>query len=233
MKLIYHPLFILLLLSIQFACAQQSDSEQELYPYTKEIQKFKKADSLAMPAQDAILFVGSSSIRKWKTLDRDMSPLKTINRGFGGSQLEHAIHFFSQIVTPYKPYAIVLYEGDNDIAGGKSPDSVFNDFLTFSQMVNDSLPGVPLFFISIKPSISREKVLPQMQLANALIRDYCSTQDGLYYMDVASGMMDDSGAIRKDIFVKDDLHMNAAGYKIWTGIIKPYLAKTLLLEAKN
>ena len=226
--LLFHKRFLLILFIFlaQIILAQAKEQESQVYPFEKEINNFKKADSVAMPPSDAILFIGSSSIRKWKSLEQDMAPLRVINRGFGGSQTEHAIYYFDQIVLPYKPHAIVLYEGDNDIASGKTAQEIFEDFKTFALLVKDSLADTPLFFIAIKPSIARENMLEQMKKANKLIEDYCNTRDHLVFIDVASAMMD-NGKIRQDIFIEDNLHMNDKGYDIWEKIVKAQLVKYL------
>ena len=228
--LLFHKRFLLIffIFLAQNILAQAKEEESQAYPFEKEINTFMKLDSTAMPPTDAILFVGSSSIRMWKSLEQNMAPLRVINRGFGGSQTEHAIHYFNDIVKPYDPYAIVLYEGDNDVASGKTPQEIFEDFKSFSALVNDSLAGVPLFFIAIKPSIAREKMLEQMQQANKLIDEYCKTKDNLIFIDVASEMMDQD-VIRPDIFIEDNLHMNDKGYDIWEEVVKTQLIKHLFL----
>ena len=80
-----------------------------------------------------------------------------INNGFGGSTLPDSIHFFERLVPPYKPRAIVVYAGDNDIGKGRSAGQVTADFKTLAGLAKESLPGVPLVYIAIKPSIKRWK----------------------------------------------------------------------------
>ncbi|KAA3617375.1 MAG: hypothetical protein D8M58_02655 [Calditrichaeota bacterium] len=196
------------------------------YPFETAIKKFEQQDKTNPPPKDAVLFVGSSSIRMWKSLQNDMAPIKTINRGFGGSEAEHAIHFFDRIVEPYKPKAIVFYEGDNDIASGKPPVEVLVHFKEFCRQVNQKLKNTPVYFISIKPSIARKKVWPQMQEANALIKEFCDTRQNVFYIDTAAGMLTETGEIRDDIFIKDMLHMNDTGYKIWADLVKAQLQNT-------
>jgi lysophospholipase L1-like esterase len=36
-------------------------------------------------------------------------------------------------------------------------------------------------------------------------------------------MLDGNGVVLQDIFVDDNLHMNAKGYDIWTNVLKPIL----------
>lgn len=193
--------------------------------FEKEIAAFEQEDRENPPPANPILFIGSSSIRMWKTLAEDMAPLPVINRGFGGSHASDAIYYFDRIVLPYRPKAIVFYEGDNDIASGKPPQMVFDDFKTFVDLVRTNLPGTPVFYLPIKPSVSRWGVWNEMSEANQLIKEYTDKQKDLHYLDTASVMLDKNGVVRRDIFLDDNLHMNALGYDLWTGVVKPALVK--------
>ncbi|MBN1291311.1 MAG: hypothetical protein JXB48_05670 [Candidatus Latescibacteria bacterium] len=187
------------------------------------ITQFETMDKEQSPPLDAILFVGSSSIRAWKTLEEDMAPLTVINRGFGGSQFEDAIRYIDRIVVPYKPSMIVVYEGDNDIANDKSPERVFDDYKKFVSAVRESFSEVPIFFMSIKPSPLRWSMWDNMKKANELIKDYTAQNKKLEYLDVSSIMLDKEGNVRSELFLEDNLHMNAKGYALWTSFIKPRL----------
>ncbi len=195
------------------------------YPFENAIEEFERQDKINPPPKDAVLFVGSSSIVKWKTLAKDMAPIKVINRGFGGSQAEQVIHFFERVVKPYKPKAIVFYEGDNDIAVGKSPVEVLIHFKEFARQVKKNLPGTPLFILAVKPSLARQAIWPQMQQANALIEAFCRNSENVQFIDISRSMLNTDGTIRRDIFGGDMLHMNAGGYEGWTKTVKPFLQK--------
>ena len=188
-----------------------------------EIRAFEVTDKTNPPPQNAILFVGSSSIRLWKTLAQDFSEHKVINRGFGGSQVEDSTAFAERIVFPYKPRLVVLYAGDNDIAGGKSPDQVFADFKTFTQKVHAKQPEMRIAFISIKPSPSRWHLAAKIKAANQLIGDFCRQESGLDYIDVFTPMLGPDGTPRPELFREDKLHLNDKGYALWTSLIKPRL----------
>src|SRR5262245_10261958 len=58
--------------------------------FEKEIVAFEEADKKSPPPQGAIVFIGSSGIRLWKTLAEDFPDHKVINRGFGGSTIADA-----------------------------------------------------------------------------------------------------------------------------------------------
>ena len=193
--------------------------------WEKYIARFEAADKKQMPQPDGVLFIGSSSIRMWKTLEQDFPGLPVINRGFGGSQIADSNHFAGRIVHPYKPRQIVLYAGDNDVAGGKSPERVLSDFQQFLKTVRAKLPKVRVSFIAIKPSLSRWKLSGKMAMANSLVRDACGKDKRLDYIDIWQPMLDDNGKPRPDLFLGDGLHLNAKGYALWTSIVKPYLAK--------
>ncbi|HEX4119588.1 MAG TPA: SGNH/GDSL hydrolase family protein [Verrucomicrobiae bacterium] len=191
--------------------------------FASEIEAFEASDKANPPPTNAILFLGSSSIRKWKTVARDFPDHQVINRGFGGSEISDSINYFDRIVTPYQPRIIVFFAGSNDINGGKTPERVFEDFKTFAAKVRSELPRSRLDYISISTSPSRwgqhEKVIE----ANRLIRDYISHDSHLAFIDVYPAMLGPDGKPRRDIYVLDRLHMNAKGYAIWQSIIAPYL----------
>ena len=104
------------------------------------------------PPKGAILFIGSSSIRLWKTLARDFPEHKVINRGFGGSQIIDSVRFAERVVLPYQPKRIVFYAGGNDINAGKAPEEVCADFKAFVEKVRGALPETRIAYISIAPN---------------------------------------------------------------------------------
>lgn len=193
------------------------------YPFEEVIQRFKVQDRKNPPPKNAFLFVGSSSIRMWKSLAEDMAPLPVINRGFGGSQAEHVLHYLDEIVLSYRPKAIVFYEGDNDLAAGVSPEAFLARCRVFAEKVHSSLPETRIYFLSIKPSGLRYHIWPKMQQANQLLQTFAKEHEYLDYIDIGTAMHDSSGRLRQDIFLPDDLHMNARGYAIWTKIVRERL----------
>ena len=189
--------------------------------WAKAIEAFAAQDRKNSFPDDAILFVGSSSIMFWPTAAA-FPGRPVINRGFGGSHLSDVNHFFDQIVAPYDPATIVLYEGDNDIAQGKSAEQVFEDFKEFAARVRQESDATRILFISIKPSVARWELWPVMSEANALIRSYIEEQRGMTYVDLASPLLNDAGE-PKEVFIADGLHLNAYGYALWTEALAPYL----------
>ncbi len=191
--------------------------------WEKDIAAFEAADAQAPPPKGAILFIGSSSIRLWKTLAQDFPRHRVINRGFGGSQIVDATHFADRIIFPYAPRQIVMYAGANDIDAGKSPEQVTADFLAFAAKVHSRLPKVPIAFISIAGNPARWKEIEQVRAANRLVRALCEADPTLTYIDTASALLGADGLPRPELFVADQLHMSAAGYRLWTRDIAPHL----------
>lgn len=215
-------------LAILLFCVQvfaQNAEYQRGELWQKEIAAFIEADKKELPKTNGVLFVGSSSIRGWKTLKEDFPDFNVLNRGFGGSHLEDVNHFAPEIVLPYKPKLIVLYAGENDIAAGKTVERVVDDFKKFVAVVHQKLPKTRIIFISLKPSPARWELREKFQQANNLIKAETDKDKRLLFVDVWTPMLNDKGAPKTEIFLGDKLHMNAEGYKIWR--------ETLILHVKK
>jgi len=205
------------------ALALQAQPQTASSKWETEIRAFEAADKTNPPPHDAILFVGSSTIRLWKTLAQDFHEFKVINRGFGGSQIVDSVAFAERIIVPCRPRMVVLYAGDNDIAAGKPPEEVFADFKAFVGKVQTALPKARIAFISIKPSPSRWHLVNKIKAANKMIDAFCRQDERLIFVDVFTPMLGTDGQPRPELFLEDRLHMNAAGYALWTELIKPRL----------
>ncbi|WP_445144620.1 GDSL-type esterase/lipase family protein [Dyella sp. Tek66A03] len=189
-----------------------------------DIDAFTAADQAHPPAAGGVLFIGSSSIRFWATLAADFPGVPVINRGFGGSAIPDATDYAERIVWPYRPRLIVMYAGDNDIAEGASPAQVLASFQAFVTKAREGVPGVPVVYVSIKPSLARLALWSQMQAANEGIRAWAVTQHDVRFVDIAPGMLDAHGQPRAELFRPDGLHMLPAGYALWIQALKPVLA---------
>jgi lysophospholipase L1-like esterase len=213
----------------QTAPEKTATTDAKKLPFINEIEAFEAADKKEMPPQNEVLFVGSSSIRLWKTLQEDFPELKVINRGFGGSQISDSVRYFDRIVLPYHPKLIVFYAGTNDIAAKKTPEEVTDDFKQLASKVRIFLPEARLAFISANPSVSRWKMDDKMVELNRLVKQYIDENDGkngrLTYLDTHDKLLDAKGQPRPEILRADGLHLNDEGYKIWLSILKPQILK--------
>ncbi|HWE94201.1 MAG TPA: SGNH/GDSL hydrolase family protein [Tepidisphaeraceae bacterium] len=215
--------FVVALLSLWLCSSLVRADDPTPAPFENEIAAFEKADREHSPAKDVNLFVGSSSIRFWKTLTEDFPGVPVLNRGFGGSQIADSTRYAGRIVLPYHAKRIFYYEGDNDLAAGRQPAQLLADFKAFVEKVHGAQPGVPIYFIAVKPSPSRAKLLEKAREANRLIEAYTKEGKNLFYVDVFTPMLDKDGKPRPELFGPDMLHMNRKGYELWTMLIAPLL----------
>ena len=209
---------------------------QDTHPSTRwetTIKKFEEADQENAPPQNGIVFIGSSSIRGWRSLADDFPEFPVINRGFGGSQIIDSVFYADRIILPYRPSMVVLYAGENDIKAGKSPEEVAQDFVSFVEGIRKELPGTRIAFISMKPSMSRWDIIDQIRKGNELIRNYISTTPGVDYIDISEAMLGEDGKPDPQFFLKDKLHMTPAGYALWQKIVLPYLAHHQAAQAQK
>lgn len=195
--------------------------------FAPEIEAFAAADRATPPKPCGFLFVGSSSIRFWRTLKQDMAPYPVLNRGFGGSTIADVDRYFDQVVRPYRPRAIFFYAGENDLAAGRSPGQVAADFYRFMALKDQAFGATPVYFITLKPSKLRFEQLGQQQAVNDAVRRMAERRRDLKVVDVVGAMLE--GGKPKEIFVSDGLHMTPEGYAIWTKIVRPVVAR----EAKR
>jgi lysophospholipase L1-like esterase len=191
--------------------------------FAEEIQAFEQADKKSFPPAGGILFTGSSSIRLWTSLGEDFSSLPVINRGFGGAVISEVIYYADRIILPYKPRLIVLYIGGNDIAEGRAPEEVFENFILLTTLIHEKLPQTRLAYVSINPSIARWSMDESNCQTNQLIREYIEDQDWMVYIDSHSKMLSPEGKPRPELLSPDQLHLSSEGYKLWKNIIEPYL----------
>lgn len=195
--------------------------------FESAIAQFEAQDKTSPPPAHPVLLVGSSSFRMWTSASKDLAPFTVVNRGFGGSTLPDVLHFFDRVVVPYRPQAILIYEGDNDLASGRSPEQFMTDVKSFMERVRKELPGTPVLFLSIKPSGKRWSLWGTIQEANQRLADYAATQPDVETVDVGTVLLGEDGKPLDALFRSDRLHLNPEGYKRWIEILKPRIEKLL------
>ncbi len=206
--------------------------KDEASRWEETIRVFDEWDRKNSFASDAVLFVGSSSIRLWQTREC-FEEFEVINRGFGGSQISDVNYFAKRIVLRYEPKVIVFYAGDNDVAAGKSAKRVFDDYMKFEKLVHKELGDTRIIFISIKPSRRRWSLWNVMNAANMMIKDFSMRDSRLFYFDGATPLLDSDGEPKVELFLDDKLHLNSKGYEVWTKLLRPIIKEALNREKKR
>jgi lysophospholipase L1-like esterase len=193
--------------------------------WEKEIAAMEATERTNPPPQNAVLFLGSSTIRLWKTLAQDFPGVPLINRGFGGSEIADATYFAERLVFPYSPRQIIFRSGGNDLHLGKTPEEVCADFKAFVAKVHAKLPETEIVFLSWNNSPSRWPAAARERALNQLIADFAKEQARVKYLDVADLTLDATGQPRAELFVGDRLHLNTEGYRLLAERVRPHLLK--------
>ncbi|MDR3692441.1 MAG: GDSL-type esterase/lipase family protein [Fimbriimonas sp.] len=196
-------------------------------PFYRDVLEFAKQDAKSRPAKGQILFIGSSSFTRWTDVGDYFPNHRILNRAFGGSSLPDVTRYLDRVVFPYAPRQIVIYCGENDLAGDPrlAAYKVANRFTTLFRLIRMRLPNVPIVYVSMKPSPSRWFLRSKFIAANRWIAEFCARQRATQFVNVWDAMLDDQGRPKGDIFVDDRLHMNATGYRIWQPILEQALVK--------
>lgn len=221
-----------LLIFLLFTAPLLAQQTTDVTRFEGAIREFERQDSLEPVTPGVVLFTGSSSVRFWQSLNEDFPDHQVLNRGFGGSEFSDLIHYADRVIYSYRPSAVFIYEGDNDINAGDTPAGVLRQAKKLRRMIAKNLgKEVPVVFISPKPSLARWALKEQYERANALLEGYAERTDHTYYADVWTPALQSDGTVRDDIFISDDLHMNAGGYAIWREVIAPFLDRLAPNEA--
>lgn len=166
------------------------------------------------------IFYGSSTIRLWDSMQRDLPGLQPVNLGFGGSTLAACVWFFSRVMHGYKPERLMVYAGDNDLGDGRHPEEIFIFFQQLAAAAKQRFGDLPCYFISLKPSISRWNIADQFRYTNSLIaKEIADRLPGWQYIDVFTPMLNADGRPNRDLFLADGLHLSSKGYSLWKTII--------------
>jgi lysophospholipase L1-like esterase len=193
--------------------------------YENEIRVFEILDRYDPPPDSAVLFTGSSTIRRWYSLAADMYPQVVINRGFGGSTMKELNHNIERIVFPYQPSRIFVYEGDNDIARGTTALDFLNECRAFISHCQQRLPGTEIIFLSIKPSPRRMRHWKKMDNANGMLEELCEKKENVMFIDISRCMFSRPGILKNDIYAEDGVHLNDKGYSLLKQVIMEDLIK--------
>lgn len=204
--------------SLQGASAQSSASEIDRWEGA--VQQRLAGVS---PTPGAILCVGSSQMSEWKTVSSDLAPLTVYNLGIGGSTMKVAADLFvKRLVIPFKPRAVILYEGSNDIAKGVTPDEFIECFKDVHRQIHTGLPDARLYVLAIVPSPGRRfKKWETIQQANKMLKAECAKEPWMKFLDTTSPLIGADGQPRPECFIPGDIHLSAEGYKVWTSVIGP------------
>jgi lysophospholipase L1-like esterase len=223
MKPILQRAIVLLAFLTFLHTALGDDTNHNFAQWENEISAYERKDATNPPPKGGIVFIGSSTIRLWKTLAKDYPGEPVINRGFGGSEIVDSTHFAPRILFPYEPRKVFFRAGGNDLWNGKSVDQVFADFKEFAGTVHARLPEAKIYYISWSPSIRRWQEHDQEKELNTLVAGYIADKPYLRYIETYDLPLGPDGQPRAGLYIADGLHFDAAGYKLLAARVRPYV----------
>ncbi|AWV97810.1 GDSL-type esterase/lipase family protein [Arcticibacterium luteifluviistationis] len=224
-----NKLLLLSFTGLILSCSPYKKYADTAASWEEEITKLEYKDDAESYSDDAVLFIGSSSIRIWENIKEDMAPYEPIRRGYGGAHFSDLVHFTKRLVYPHNFQALCIFVA-NDITGGENDRSVGEVMTLFKEVVStvrEKYPDTPIFQIAVTPTSSRWKVWPQSNKLNKALKAYCEKHDNLYFIDSVAPYLNEEGTPRDELFLGDKLHQNQAGYDIWAAEIKKELDKVL------
>jgi lysophospholipase L1-like esterase len=233
--------FLYLALGCSFSCLQAEQpkpwpparpGKHDYGKWERAVSAFEKADKKSPPPKGAVLFVGSSTIVRWKTLKEDFPGLTVLNRGFGGNQIKDSTHYAERMIFPYEPSVIVLRAGGNDINLGWPAKDVFEDFKTFVTKMRGRFTDIPIVYIGLSPTVKREAQIAEGNQLNDLIAAYAKNEKGISFIETRTSTIGADGRPRADLFVSDMLHFNEEGYKILADLVRPVVTRVAKRAAK-
>jgi lysophospholipase L1-like esterase len=221
---------LLLLITTALPAFAQQPEPAERVPdpdpdrFAREITAFEEWDARNAAPGQAVLFVGSSSIRLWKTAAA-FPDLPVVNRGFGGSHIPDLIHHYDRVTGRFDPALIVFYCGENDVASGVPLEQVFGDYTRLLGRIQEDFPDAGFIYISIKPSTSRIRHSGNFDKFNRMVEAHNALDERLHYIDLASALTTEGATPDDAFFIADQLHLNDAGYEAWNRLLGPLLVE--------
>ena len=194
-------------------------------PFEAKVARFEALDRTNRPPRSPILFVGSSSIEKWPTLQTAFPGEAVLNRGVSSFKLKDLLRYFDRIVLPYQPGKVVLYGGDNDIDAGLSVEATLALYREFLDRLDRAFPGTPVLLLAVKASPKRIQQLALQVELNRRLVDLAKARPRTDWVDTFSPLNDASGRPDPRWFLDDQLHLNAQGYGLWNEVLRPVLAR--------
>lgn len=186
------------------------------------IAKWSAQDALGGWPDSPVVFVGSSTIRRWETLAFAYTDHSPLQRGFGGAQLGEVAFYTKELVNRHNPRAIVLFAGTNDVNAGVLPSVVVDRFRCFRYRVGQELGwDRPIIFVGITPTPARWNEWPNASAVNDAIAAIASSDPGVFYVDVATPFLATGSPPAASLFGADQLHLNASGYELWNDALRP------------
>lgn len=201
--------------------------------WSKDMERIAALDAQENDPANAVLFIGSSSIRLWSDIEADMQPWPVIERGYGGAKFSDLAVLADRIIQPHRFRALAIFVA-NDITGAVNDlptDEVVRLFQHVVATARQHAPEAPIFLIEITPTPKRWEAWEKIQQVNAALRMACEAENNLHYIATADQYLDAQGQPIVELFTEDRLHQNRDGYARWSRRIQTHFAKVIPVPA--
>jgi lysophospholipase L1-like esterase len=190
---------------------------------TRYESKILAFEALPLPPPGGMVVAGNSNIVMWPNLEADLAPLPAIKRGFGGSTTAELAYYLDRLVLGNKPASVVICEGENDFGVGDDESDIAARHAEIIERIHAFDPKIRIYVIGLKPSPYRFDRWDLYQATNALLEDVCAGAPPCTYIPPPAGLLDNNGKPIPSLYLDDQIHLNAAGYAVWTAAIRPIL----------
>lgn len=203
--------------------------------WASEMARIDKLNETETHPADSVLFIGSSSIRLWDTIQNDVAPYKPIQRGYGGARYSDLAVFAERLIKPHRYQAMVVFVG-NDVTGSDADLSLTEIERLARYVVGVSRahqPQAPVLLVEVTPTSSRYRVWPQIRRVNDLLREIAMTEPNTYFIPTAEYYLDANNKPVDRYFRSDLLHLNEQGYAVWSKLITRRLDEVIRAGGKE
>ncbi len=176
--------------------------------------------------QGQIVFLGNSLTQagKWEEYFPKQNPA---NRGISGDNTLGMLGRLHEIIKA-KPAKLFILAGINDISLGRSNDKILNNIRSIIYQVKEGSPRTTIYVQSLLPinkdvckykrMMGKEK---QIEKLNKEILKFCKFEN-ITFIDLYPHFL--SGKRKMDAkYTSDGLHLNEAGYALWSDLIRKYV----------
>ena len=156
----------------------------------------------------------------------DVYKRQVVNRAFGGSMMCDQIYFFDEVVKPFNPRQVVIYEGDNDLNETETtPEQFMEDVICMSRLIHYHYPECRILLVSIKPCPARVNSFEKYKKANRLMEEYAALYDYMDYVSVWEKFVDENDCPIMEYFKEDHIHITPEAYLLFKEVMEDKLLK--------
>jgi len=196
--------------------------QRALERWQNAVEDLEGLDATKSHPDDAILLVGSSSIRLWEDASEQMHPYHVIRRGYGGARYSDLAVFARRLITPHRFRALVIFVG-NDISGREedaTPEEIEPLVRQIVATARSHQPDATIFLVEVTPTPKRFHLWPRIRQFNAMLREVAMTESNTQFIATAERYLDADDVPIATLFRDDRLHLNKTGYDLWSKLIR-------------